>query len=155
MKKLIRPLPFLIVFGVALLIAGANAVRTGILSQKPDPNASTLLPAGVQAIRWDGVKAAISNKSAIFLDVRPENAYREGHLPGALSLPFDFLPQRLEGLGLNANDHFILYCDGGDCHSSVAAARVLSTVMGFKNLKVYEGGWDDYSNRAGSKGALK
>jgi len=153
MKSLLRPLPFLVVLGVALLVAGANAVRTGLLSRGSGNPISSRLPKGVLAARLEAVEAAISNRSARLLDVRPEKAYREGHLPGALSLPFDFLPQRLESLRLNANDRYILYCDGGDCHASMNAARLLSA-LGFLHLSVYEGGWDEYTNRMAAKGAL-
>ena len=154
MNRLIRPLPLLVLLALSLVIAGVNAARTGILAKDLASTGSTLLPKGVKAAGFPEVMAALSNKSAILLDVRPEKTYKEGHLPGALSLPYDILPQRLEALKLNANDHYILYCDGGDCHSSRNAARVLSG-FGFSHLAVYEGGWEEYASRTANPGAKR
>lgn len=137
-----RPLHLLLILGVSVLLAVGNGLRTGTLLAKPSTGASSL-PRGVLSFTKAQVKEAVEKKSHGILDVRPEKYFKEGHLPGALSLPYDVLPQRLEGLNLNANGHYILYCDGGDCHASLAAARLMASI-GYAHLAIYPGGWQDW-----------
>jgi rhodanese-related sulfurtransferase len=53
-------------------------------------------------------KAAFDQDKAIFVDVRDTNAYASDHIPGALSIPEDELPDRLGELDPNA--WIITYC---------------------------------------------
>ncbi len=79
---------------------------------------------------------------AVFIDARKEAEFREGHVPGALSAPAaraeKAMPQALQAL---ARDRaLVIYCEGGDCQSSLLLAKRLSQ-DGFKDIRVYTGGW--------------
>jgi rhodanese-related sulfurtransferase/DNA-binding transcriptional ArsR family regulator len=74
--------------------------------------------------------------SVVLLDVRPEDEYGLGHLPGALNIPLRQLGQRLSEL---PRDHEIVaYCRGPYCVLSFEAVAALRT-HGFSVRRLEEG----------------
>ncbi|MCJ7497761.1 MAG: rhodanese-like domain-containing protein [candidate division Zixibacteria bacterium] len=106
---------------------------------KADPPAITL----TQAMTY------FQTHNTIFLDARLEGDYKAGHIPKALNLPFDEFDQyypKVELL-LTKDKNIITYCDGTECEASLFLARILKE-RGFKNLKIFFGGWTEW-NKAG------
>jgi hypothetical protein len=62
----------------------------------------------IQRVSPGDAKAALDIGNAVFLDVRAEEYYQQTHIPGALSIPEDQLPQRLDEL--QKSDWIIPYC---------------------------------------------
>lgn len=60
------------------------------------------------------------------VDIRPERAFREGHVPGAINLPFPELPQRVADV--EWGDDIVVVCPKGE--SSLQAARMLEAYEG-------------------------
>ena len=58
------------------------------------------------------------------LDVRPHEEYAAGHIPGAISVPLDELPDRLAELP--ADQEIVAYCRGAYCVLAHDAARLLN-----------------------------
>lgn len=74
--------------------------------------------------------------SVVLIDVRPEDEYGLGHLPGALNIPLRQLGQRFSEL---PRDHDIVaYCRGPYCVLSFEAVAVLRT-HGFSVRRLEEG----------------
>jgi rhodanese-related sulfurtransferase/DNA-binding MarR family transcriptional regulator len=61
--------------------------------------------------------------AVVVLDVRPAAEYSKGHIPGALSIPSDRLPERLAELPGEAE--IVAYCRGRYCLMSLDAVRLL------------------------------
>jgi rhodanese-related sulfurtransferase len=61
--------------------------------------------------------------TATVLDVRPEDEFRQGHLPGALNIPLAQLERRLAELP--ADREIVAYCRGPWCVLSFEAVAVL------------------------------
>ena len=61
--------------------------------------------------------------TAIVLDVRPEDEFRQGHLPGALNIPLAQLERRLADLP--PDREIVAYCRGAWCVLSFEAGRLL------------------------------
>ena len=61
----------------------------------------------------------------VVLDVRSREGYREGHLPGAIHIPFEELPARLKELPKNKD--IISYCWDVTCILCTKAAYVLAS----------------------------
>ncbi len=104
-----------------------------------DPSAITL----TQAMTY------FQTHNTIFLDARLEGDYKAGHIPKALNLPFEEFEQyypETEPL-LSRGENIITYCDGTECEASLFLARILKE-RGFKNLKIFFGGWTEW-NKAG------
>ena len=82
----------------------------------------------------------------ILLEVTPEEDYRKGHLPGALSVPPDRVAELVPELVPDRDAEIITYCAHSECNASRSAARELEA-LGYTNVRAYEGGkrnWVDH-----------
>ena len=70
------------------------------------------------------------------LDVRPEDEFALGHVPGALNIPLRSLEARLSEL--DASKEIIAYCRGPYCVLSYEAVAALRK-RGFKALRLIDG----------------
>ncbi|HEX9524337.1 MAG TPA: metalloregulator ArsR/SmtB family transcription factor [Reyranella sp.] len=65
----------------------------------------------------------LKDKAVLLLDVRPEDEFAQGHLPGALNIPFAALGKELSKLPKRAQ--IIAYCRGPYCVLSFEAVAAL------------------------------
>jgi len=72
------------------------------------------------------------------LDVREKEEYRDGHLPGAVSVPRGFLDIQVEEVVPDKSTPLILYCAGGT--RSLLAGRTLRE-MGYSDVVSMSGGY--------------
>jgi len=93
-------------------------------------------------IDLDEARRMFEKQAALFLDARPQKQYAEGHIQGALSLPWQevdryFMEQidRLDDASM-----IITYCDGEHCDLSPKLALYLKK-MTFENVRVLVNGW--------------
>ena len=81
---------------------------------------------------------------AILVDGRIPELYAEGHLPGAVSLPFSEVEDLLESfLAQHPDKSLIIYCSGYGCSDSFDLA-VLLIENGYHDVMVYEGGFPEW-----------
>jgi len=80
-----------------------------------------------------------------FLDARAADLYAEGHVPRARNVPAaaakTFVPVLIRRLAHETP--LVVYCEGGDCRSSLILARQLHD-GGFKDIRVLGGGWEEW-----------
>ena len=50
----------------------------------------------VPRISIDDVKALMAKKQVVLIDVRDPQSFAEGHMPGAINVPFDHLPNHVD-----------------------------------------------------------
>ena len=74
--------------------------------------------------------------TAMVLDVRPEDEFRQGHLPGALSIPLAQLEHRLAEL--SADREIVAYCRGPWCVLSFEAVAALRQ-RGYRARRLEDG----------------
>ena len=74
--------------------------------------------------------------TAMVLDVRPEDEFRQGHLPGALSIPLAQLERRLAEL--SADREIVAYCRGPWCVLSFEAVGALRQ-RGYRARRLEDG----------------
>ncbi|MFN8641412.1 MAG: molybdopterin-synthase adenylyltransferase MoeB [Candidatus Binatia bacterium] len=94
-----------------------------------------------QVPEWtpDEVRQRLSNGGGYrLIDVREKEEYREGHLPGSVSVPRGFLDMRIEEVVPDKGAPIILYCAGGT--RSLLAGRTLRE-MGYANVVSMSGGY--------------
>lgn len=72
----------------------------------------------------------------VVLDVRPEDEYASGHIPGALSVPVNELKRRLKELPKKRE--IVAYCRGPYCVMAVQAVDMLRAA-GFRARRLEEG----------------
>ena len=83
-------------------------------------------------------KQVFDSGEALFVDVRNREAYDEGHIPGAVSLPlgeFDAMVLTFE-TEVPTDRPIVTYCSGRLCQDSHTAAQRLME-MGFQNVVVF------------------
>jgi rhodanese-related sulfurtransferase len=50
----------------------------------------------VPRISIDEVKALMAKKAVVLIDVRDPQSFAEGHMPGAINVPFDHIPKYVD-----------------------------------------------------------
>ena len=81
------------------------------------------------------------NPDLCLIDVREPYEWQGGHIPGAILIPKDELPQSIEKTQADRNAPVYLYCKGGV--RSLYAAHALMD-MGYKNVFSVDGGIMDW-----------
>jgi len=140
-----------------------KAAPTTYKAQDPDNSIRAFLPE---------VQRASSERSAQLVDVRspqeftgeilappglPETCQRGGHIPGATSIPWgracnedgtfksvEELRALYGGAGITGEKPVIAYCRIGERSSHTWF--VLNHLLGYKNVKNYDGSWTEWGN---------
>jgi rhodanese-related sulfurtransferase len=91
----------------------------------------------------------LTEGTALFIDARHGFDFRNGHIPRAINIPLAEAGS-LQPLiaSLPKSNTIITYCDGQECNSSDALARIL-IASGCTDVKVFWGGWNSWQSNAG------
>ncbi len=81
------------------------------------------------------------NASFTLIDIREQNEYVQGYIPGASWIPRGFLELRIENHQIERDKPLVLYCAGGT--RSALAAKAL-TGLGYTNVKSLAGGFGSW-----------
>jgi rhodanese-related sulfurtransferase/DNA-binding transcriptional ArsR family regulator len=90
----------------------------------------------LEPVAADELVTRLREESVVLLDVRPEDEYGLGHLPGALNIPLRELERRLSELPRRRE--IVAYCRGPYCVLSFEAVAALRA-RGFKVRRLEEG----------------
>jgi molybdopterin/thiamine biosynthesis adenylyltransferase/rhodanese-related sulfurtransferase len=85
--------------------------------------------------------AAARADGPVFVDVREQEEWAEGHIPGALHIPRGSLESRVERSVPEHDRPVVVYCAGGN--RSIFAARTLAE-LGYANVASLAGGFTDW-----------
>lgn len=125
---------------------GGQATTDGPSDVEPLPmsDADRLAALGLE-VDTDDVLWIYQTGGAIFIDARNLEDFVAGHVAGAEHLPPDSIElqaliSRLSMLYGN-EEHYLIYCEGGDCDSSKAVARHLKAA-GFQNYHIFTPGYE-------------
>lgn len=134
----------LVVLASAVIALAFNAARTGglhLIAQNPY---QTLVPCpepGGPVKALDGGSPMIRSSRAFLIDARPRQEFNDGHLPGAESVPYDWLDPvsgevlaELAGsVAASGATMVVVYGDGGRPDSGEHLGKELSG-RGIKNV---------------------
>lgn len=90
----------------------------------------------LEALGMEDLLAKMREEGVVVLDVRPEEEYRAGHIPGARSVPVERLEAYLEEVPKDRE--VIAYCRGPYCVFSDEAVALLR-VRGYRARRLAEG----------------
>ena len=145
----------------ATAAVGATASRAGVPAASAPPAADTTskvanLPAVPDTrepleVKYATIKKFWDAGAALFVDARSAAEYAEGHIPGAVNLPFDDVfrnPDKAKALDTKGRAIIITYCGGGDCDLSRNLAFSLIDAGRRKVLVFLDGvpGWKEGGN---------
>jgi molybdopterin/thiamine biosynthesis adenylyltransferase/rhodanese-related sulfurtransferase len=85
--------------------------------------------------------AAHELQDTLFVDVREQDEWEEGHIPGAVHIPRGFLESRIESAAADRSRPILVYCAGGN--RSAFAAKTLEE-LGYENVTSLAGGYTDW-----------
>ncbi len=94
----------------------------------------------LEAIAADELLERARRDLVTVIDVRPEEEYRQGHLPGAVNIPLQELERQLERL--DPDQQIVAYCRGPHCVLAFDAVQTLRE-QGFEARRL-EGGLPEW-----------
>lgn len=148
MKRNIITLLALVFFSGVLLLAGCTPDKTVKTAETEDR--SWMFHDIVDA---DFVKAHMEIPmpgNVMLIDSRPyKTKFIQGHIPGAVSIPFSEFDQKINLLPQDKNALLIFYCEGEACKLSHNSAKKAET-LGYKNVKVYSKGYPEWITLKGN-----
>lgn len=120
----------------------------------------------------EDVKNALGKENVIFVDARPADNYtgevttwvRNGHIPGAVNVtwraltdadnahklkPVNEIRKIFEDAGVTKDKDVIVYC--GTSREASLEYVVLKHLLGYPNVRLYEGSWAEYAAHADMK----
>jgi len=123
-----------------LVCAGLLALVSLLASAQEEEGAAQSFP----GIKCEELKKMIDSKAADFLVVSndPQESFKEGHIPGAVSFPW--VDTLKPPIALPRNKTLILYCSCSHEEDSSDMAAKLAR-FGYRNVKVLEGGFLKWS----------
>ena len=77
-----------------------------------------------------------SQEGYIILDVREQEEYDQGHIPGAILIPHGQILEKAEGVLTNKDQLILVYCRSGR-RSKLAAENLVK--LGYTNIKEFGG----------------
>lgn len=146
MKKLLTHIGFIMALSV-LLGFGTNVrlikqflggeFRYGFISSEEYPSISFIMLPEAEEL--------FSMNETLFIDSRMADAFKAGHIYGAVNIPYDDKIDTiiLDELSVPKEKSLVVYCDGSQCQSSVGLAKLLHD-QGFTNIRVFFGGWKEW-----------
>ena len=85
------------------------------------------------------------NDGIKFIDSRSKEEFAEGHVKGAVNIPFYGSENYLDIINrLNKNEIVVTYCSSADCDISILSGDELFE-MGFKRVYIFIGGYDEWN----------
>jgi sulfur-carrier protein adenylyltransferase/sulfurtransferase len=82
---------------------------------------------------------------ALVVDVRQDEEWATGHIPGARHVPKSHLESRIEGVAPDKSQRVVLYCASGQ--RSAWAARTLIEDLGYESVESMTGGFTLWKDR--------
>ncbi len=98
-----------------------------------------------QEVEAEYVKQLVYNHEAILIDARQSSLYKEGHIPGSVSLPVSKFEDMFPGFEsrLKSDQIIVTYCIGISCEDSFILAMKLHK-KGVNSIMIYKGGMEDW-----------
>ncbi len=98
--------------------------------------------AGLSLADVQDASALLKTGRFLLLDARPVDDYRRGHLPGARSLPYEDVNERIMDFleHLTPEQPVLAYCSGLECDESFLLASFLRQ-QGFTNITLFAEGF--------------
>lgn len=121
----------------ALLLSLTLCACTGNAPQAAAPATQSQPETAVVTISPEEAKSIMDTESSyILLDVRTQDEYKEGHIPGAMVIPVEVIAQEAEKALPDKDALILLYCRSG--RRSLNAAKTLVD-MGYTNVRDFGG----------------
>ena len=134
----------LIVAAMILGVAFTFVTKQGFFAETQSVQSTA--PSNIAIISLATAKELFDNNNALFIDSRHEFEYQAGHIRGAVNVALKKFDTHFARLNkISKGKLLIVYCDGAECNSSIELTVKLMEA-GFTNVKVFFGGWQEWSS---------
>jgi len=125
-----------------------NALPAKIIkTQSADPadHSDTSSITDGETMTAEKAKSLLDGGAVVFIDSRSEKAFNDGHISGAINIPYDKFLDYYDNLSstVSTDQTIICYCWGPDCDFSDNLASELA-MMGYERVTVFKGGWEQW-----------
>lgn len=122
------------VLAVAVMLSVASLAAVAAQEKQDMPRVSI-----------DELKTLMQKKAVLVIDVRNMVEFGEGHIPGAMNIPYGQASAQEEDLRKEKRT-IVLYC-ACDHEASAVRAGIEMDGLGIPNIKVLTGGWHEWVKR--------
>ena len=98
-----------------------------------------------KTITRDQLKSAIDAGSVVVVETLRQEHFEQGHLPGAIHIHYEAVPDKAPELLPDKHAAIVTYCSNPACRNSEIAANQL-TAMGYTNVRKYAEGKQDWAD---------
>ena len=84
----------------------------------------------------------------VFVDARNDEAYEDGHIPGAIQADHYWIEDFIDNILLHAQvaEKLIVYCNGGNCEDSIlVCSDLLDAGVSYDKIYLFAGGWEAWT----------
>lgn len=99
------------------------------------------LSGGVRMINVKNSVLLMNREACTIIDVRSEEKFNAGHIPNAVNIPYNKLPEMVDKLKKQPKKTILVYCGSGN--SSGKAMRLLNQKE-FESVMSIEGGFSEW-----------
>ena len=99
------------------------------------------LSGGVRMINVKNSVLLMNREACTIIDVRSEEKFNVGHIPNAVNIPYNKLPEMVDKLKKQPKKTILVYCGSGN--SSGKAMRLLNQKE-FESVMSIEGGFSEW-----------
>ena len=99
------------------------------------------LSGGVRMINVKNSVLLMNREACTIIDVRSEEKFNAGHIPNAVNIPYNKLPEMVDRLKKQPKKTILVYCGSGN--SSGKAMRLLNQKE-FESVMSIEGGFSEW-----------
>lgn len=96
----------------------------------------------IREVSTEDVEGLLNRDSAVIIDVREQDEFRAGHIPGARGIGRGILEYHIADEVPDTDQEILLYCRGGN-RSALAADSLRN--MGYTNVLSMQGGYRKWS----------
>jgi rhodanese-related sulfurtransferase len=127
----------------------AGEFRQGFVDSREYPGIRFITMAETEDLFSQKMQGA---EGLLFIDSRDPGDFAAGHIPGALNVPLEraqnlrkkeAAPDWPAMLGLPDGQILVIYCEGGDCQTSISLAKIIHD-RGYQDIRIFSGGWTEW-----------
>jgi len=144
----------LVLLSGLLMLTGCTPVKTAKTAETQTEDTSWMYHDIVDAAFVKAHLDVPMPGNVMLIDARPyKTKYIQGHIPGAVSIPFSEFDQKTNLLPQDKTALLIYYCEGEACKLSHKSAQK-AEAMGYKNVKVYAKGFPEWVTLKGNYASI-
>jgi rhodanese-related sulfurtransferase len=128
------------------LPAGSAVASGTTMVQVAAPAPGSVYQLNPQPMSWGKVEEWCLQRQALLVDTRSEEAFKAGHVPGAVSLPADSTPERIAAFRqeYDTNRSLIVYGDVAGSMRAFVTGRQLMREAGFSSVRFVMEGYKEW-----------